>query len=92
MSSKDFQYSRLSGLFSIHSVNRRRSTILNDDQKESHIAAYTYKIRTAVDDVPVCQKALHGISKHRLNRILQSLVFTSKSPTDQRGHHGNKPT
>ena len=67
MSSKNFQDSRLSGLISIHSVNRKRSRVLNDDHKKSHVAAYNYNIRAAGEDVPVCQKAfigMHGISKH----------------------------
>ena len=69
--------------------------VLNDDHKKSHVAAYIYKIRTAGEDVPVCQKAfigMHGRSKYRPNRIQHSLVFTGKSPTDQHGHHGNRPT
>lgn len=95
MRNKDEQDSHLCGLIALHSIARRRQRTANEDTQKPHSAAYTYKLRIAGTDIPVCKKAfisIHGIGKHRLSRIQQSLVMTGKSPIDQRGRHGNRPT
>ncbi|KAJ8894653.1 hypothetical protein PR048_007317 [Dryococelus australis] len=84
MASKNEQDSHLSGLIDLHMITRRH-----------HATSYTYKVRLAGKDVPVCHKAfisIYGISKHRVNRLQQSHVTTGQSPKDQRIRHENRPT
>ncbi|KAJ8891972.1 hypothetical protein PR048_004537 [Dryococelus australis] len=95
MASKNEQDSRLSGLIALHIIARRRPRVSNHENSKDHAASYTYKVRLAGKNLPVCHKAfisIHGISTHRVNRLQQSLVMTTQSPKGQRGRHENRPT
>ncbi|KAJ8888488.1 hypothetical protein PR048_007979 [Dryococelus australis] len=83
------------GLIALHMIARRHPRVSNHDNSKDHAASYTYKVCLAGKDVPVCHKAfvsIHGISKHRVNRLQQSLTITGQYPKDQRGRHENRPT
>ncbi|CAH1107801.1 unnamed protein product [Psylliodes chrysocephalus] len=74
----DEQNLYLGGLISHGPVKRHRSRKNNDEDAEYHSYSYTYKIRVQRDntaiEVPICYKAMHGISAKRLQNIQQPLT------------------
>ncbi|KAJ8883576.1 hypothetical protein PR048_015420 [Dryococelus australis] len=95
MTSKNKQDSHLSGLIALHIIACRHPQVSNHENSKEHSASYAYDVRLTGMDVPICHKdfiSIHGIRKHRVNRLQQSLVTTGQSPKDQRGRHENRPT
>lgn len=90
------QNSYLCGLISLTPVQRRRPRA---DQANALLKDVTckYKVRGLVDNKvtewPVCRKAftaIHGISKKKVEYLINSLKLTGNSPKDQRGQHYNR--
>ncbi|KAJ8876481.1 hypothetical protein PR048_020926 [Dryococelus australis] len=93
MASKNEQDSRLSGLIALHMIAQRRPRVSNHGNSKDHAESYTYKVRLAGKDAPVCHKTFISIlviNKLRVNRLQQSLLMTGQSPKDQRGRHVNR--
>ncbi|GBP67506.1 RNA-directed DNA polymerase from mobile element jockey [Eumeta japonica] len=83
----------LGGLITVHSVAQRRSRKTNNEG-EPHQASYSYRVRCASKDVPVCQNAfrsLHGITGRRIQTLQSQLINEGKIQKDRRGKHDNRP-
>ncbi|RZF38967.1 hypothetical protein LSTR_LSTR003710 [Laodelphax striatellus] len=89
------QNSYLCGLISLIPVQRRRP---KQDQANAFLKDVTckYRVRCIIDDkvseFPVCRKAftaIHGITKRKVEYLINSLKLTGQSPKDQRGKHLN---
>lgn len=94
MSDKNIQDSHLTGLITMHHIHRKRPRIADEEGRRSHAAAFSYRLRIEGRDIPICKVAFlsfHGITKHRLQRIHNSIVMYGHSPKDKRGSHKNRP-
>lgn len=83
----------LGGLITVHSVAQRRTRKKNNGG-EPHQASYSYRVRCASKDVPVCQNAfrsLHGITGRRIQTLQSQLINEGKIKKDGRGKHVNRP-
>lgn len=96
MENTNEQNSYLCGLISIVPVQRRRPRLNPNDAKYKDVTC-KYKVRHVVDGVvsefDVCRKgfsAIHGISKKKVEYLINSLKWTGSSPKDQRGKHLNR--
>lgn len=85
----DKQNAHLSGLITVHDVERRRS---RQNYNLSHQNSYSYKIRikcdSVVSDIPVCHTAflsLHGITNRRLITLKKALATTGQAHIENRG-------
>lgn len=97
MSSYNEQNSHLSGLISIHDVQKRRPRP-ESDRPTPNDCSYSYKVRVKreekVTEIPICHKAflsLHGITNRRTITLKSSLVIHGKAHIDKRGKHSNRP-
>ncbi|XP_022204396.1 uncharacterized protein LOC111049285 [Nilaparvata lugens] len=90
------QNSYLCGLISLVPVQRRRPRV---EQANALLKDVTckYKVRCIVEnkvtEFPVCRKAftaIHGITKKKVEFLINSLKLTGRSPKDQRGKHKNR--
>lgn len=96
MESINEQNSYLCGLIALTPVQRRRPKV---DQANALLKDVTckYKVRgvldTKVTEWAVCRKAftsIHGITKKKVEYLINSLKLTGHSPKDQRGKHHNR--
>nr|CAD7420239.1 unnamed protein product [Timema poppensis] len=95
MKYKNEQDAHMSGLIALHMIARRRPQTANEEDSKYHAASYTYNVRCAGKESPVCHKAflsIHCVSKHRVGRLQQSLVMVGQSSKDKRGRHDNRPS
>ena len=86
----------LCGLINIIPVQRHRSRKPEQDAN-FHQASFSYKLRIhrndSSQDVPVCSqafRAVHGISKGKLEHLQKSLKEMGVAPEDKRGKHSSK--
>lgn len=96
LSTHNAQNLYLCGLINIIPVQRHRSRKPEQDAN-FHEASFSYKLRIhrndSSQDVPVCSqafRAVHGISKGKLEYLQKSLKEMGVAPEDKRGIHSTK--
>lgn len=96
LESTNEQNSYLCGLISILPVKQRRPRVGSENAKLKDCSC-KYKVRGLLDGVAtefdVCRKAfsaIHGVSKKKVEYLINSLKMSGISPKDQRGKHLNR--